>query len=590
LIRAFALLIAVSVPSLAAAQEPHGEVPQGAGGSPPQETPAAGAPAARAAGQPSEKARTPDPSTVPTVRKLDLGEVVRGTPVRATGSNLPDKERIRLELGGVDIGQPLESHGDFFTFVVPAEAPLGQHLLRISVTPDPNADAAAAGIAVSGMTPKPIHTGYLHVIGDQKGAFKLSRVEPTVISPETDHLIVVGEGLGGPGRDFALLLDGKEVPLCWDAHCKGFKARFVSPYELRVEGRFDAPWCEANAGTPRLSMRRGDLFSENGLDLRVVPYRSSAIRDLSLLVSAAVVALLLMVAFWGNGSHTVLGQTYRARAFLIDTETDTYSLSKLQFYAWSAAALFGYCYLALSRWLVQGHVDIPDVPENLPGLLAVSAGTAVVSVGVTAARGPKAAGGVQPSFADLVSTAGVISPERLGLFLWTIVGIAAFLFAVIRADPLLITDLPKIPERLMVLSGISAAGYLGGKAVRKPGPIIEKILPEHGSLTLTIIGRNLARDAGITIEGKSLFETMKSTALRPTVVEPENNEDRGEPQFGKILKLKTEVDPTWFASAEAGEPVTLTLKLTNQDGQSATWPFDVPPELVAKLTPGGARG
>jgi hypothetical protein len=59
--------------------------------------------------------------------------------------------------------------------------------------------------------------------------------------------------------------------------------------------------------------------------------------------------------------------------------------------------------------------------------------------------------------------------------LWTILGVGTFLYAVLQLPPGSISELPAVPERLLVLMGLSSAGYLGGKMARKAGPVIDEI-------------------------------------------------------------------------------------------------------------------
>ena len=561
----------------------------------------AGASAIGGAAGAEQRAASSKGSPVPFVEELAPTDVARGSPVTAKGENLPtNKDAITLELSGFDIGHPsfVDDKGSSFTFVVPHEIvrdgkrerlPLGEHLLRMTITQPSSRKKDALDAGMRRMTAKPFFEGTLYVVGDSRTAIKLTKLDPPVISPETKRVSLIGEGMVGEGLDYSLLIDGKALELCWKSECEKLRARFLSPYELEVTGNF-TDVIQGHAGKHQVSLRRGAIASEGKVDVEIVAHRGSTIRHWSLALSFGILGVIVLLATKGGQGHTVRGRSYDLRAFLIDTETDTYSLSKLQFYLWSAAALLGYSYLSLSRWLVQGQTDLVDIPENLPGLLVVSGGTAVASIGITAVRGPKAAGDVHPSFSDLVTVGGVVSPERFQFFLWTIVGVASFLFAVFQVDPLSIKELPAVPERLLYLSGASAAGYLGGKLVRAPGPVIENIIAKAGSLTLTIIGRNLAVNAAITLDGKQLSEnirqgqeTTRSTEaakLRPKIVEAEDKQDSEKPKLGRILELTTSVPREWKeewlkrADAETGA-VQLTLTLTNDDGQKATWPIEI---------------
>jgi hypothetical protein len=251
----------------------------------------------------------------------------------------------------------------------------------------------------------------------------------------------------------------------------------------------------------------------------------------------------------------------------------------------------------LSRYLVQGHFELPEVPEGLPGIIGISAVTTAGSIGITAARGPKGAGTAEPSFSDLVSVGGVVSPERFQFLLWTLVAIFAFLAAALQLDPLQIDTLPKLPERLLELSGISAAGYLGGKLVRKPGPVISEVLIKSGSLVLTIMGRNLDRFARFEINGQSISKLLPAgsadeSPYRAVVLEPEGGERAS--TFAKSLQIALQKpDPTWLASSK--QPPELELAVINQDGQRAAYQLDLDLDIwqnfvgaPAKTLPAGA--
>lgn len=222
-----------------------------------------------------------------------------------------------------------------------------------------------------------------------------------------------------------------------------------------------------------LAVGYGDVISET------LPFRVFVMGKLRVALIAAVIALALALLPLGllsfvRNSYRVAGQPYKLRMLFLDQETDTYSLSKLQFYLWTVAALFGYAYLFISRVKVQ-YLEWPDVPATLPGIISVAAGTAIGAQLITAVKGSKGAGEEKPSFADFITSGGVVAPDRLQMFLWTLFGVGAFFVAALDQAPGVIKELPAVPERLLYLMGISSAGYLGGKLARKPGPVINEI-------------------------------------------------------------------------------------------------------------------
>ena len=147
-------------------------------------------------------------------------------------------------------------------------------------------------------------------------------------------------------------------------------------------------------------------------------------------------ALVYIPVTWRLGRYQIGTRRYRPWSiFLLDQETDTLSLSKFQLYAWTGVAVFGYTYLTVARSLIQGVFEFAPIPEGLPGILAVSGGTAALAAGINNVRGPKGAGEEQPSFADLITTGGVVVAERFQFLVWTVLGALAFLFLVVFSDP-----------------------------------------------------------------------------------------------------------------------------------------------------------
>ena len=58
---------------------------------------------------------------------------------------------------------------------------------------------------------------------------------------------------------------------------------------------------------------------------------------------------------------------------------------------------------------------LSKVPDNLPTMLGISAGTAALSIGTTGIRGSKGAGSPHPELGDFITSGGVFSAERFQL-------------------------------------------------------------------------------------------------------------------------------------------------------------------------------
>ena len=530
-------------------------------------------------------AKSPAPG-LPRIVKVEPTEVVWGTPVKVTGEFFPAKpEHITIFLDDFELGHPIDiaSDGKSFDFIVPKEIERGAtkialprttYMLRVAWVRE--------GTVLGATTPAQRDAGYVRVVSDSRKELKLTNVRPALIGPRTHDVVLMGEGFGGTSAGYSLLIDDQDVPVCWSEPCaEGIALRGVvaSDHEIKLGGRFPS----MGTGPRMLSLRSDDTINAASAQVLFTEMVPSQIKETALQVSAALLLLVLVIALLGGGPHKVYKTTYWARAFLIDPETDTYSLSKLQFYAWSAAAVFGYFYLTLSRTLIQGQLSLAEVPDNLPGILAISAGTAMLAAGIAKGRGPKAAGGVQPSFSDLITTGGVVSPERFQFLLWTLVAIAGFVLLLLRTDPGTSTDLPKVPDSLLILSGISAACYLGGKLVRAPGPVVDEIIARPGSLELVVIGRNLSANATFLIDGQPITGLLggsnDESTLRPNVLELEKEGS----DLAKRLLLRVVSPESLRMDKEQPFPEVLTLTVVNPDNQKAVWPVKLSEALRYKI-------
>jgi hypothetical protein len=197
-------------------------------------------------------------------------------------------------------------------------------------------------------------------------------------------------------------------------------------------------------------------------------------------VTLAIFGIVIVLVYKYLRATVIEGDNYVVRALFLDKETNTYSLSKLQFYLWTLVAVFGYVYLAIAKNWFQHFYSLPAVPSGLPGIVAIAAGTAVGAQVVTNINGPKGSGQLKPSLADFVTTGDVVAAERVQFFVWTIIGALGFLMVVLRLDPRVLKDLPDVPSSILAISGLSAFGYLGGKLARDPGPVITETMVGTG--------------------------------------------------------------------------------------------------------------
>jgi hypothetical protein len=304
-------------------------------------------------------------------------------------------------------------------------------------------------------------------------------------------------------------------------------------------------------------------------------------RNYALGVTALLVLLifvLLNAARKAMASGTRQG-TFLLSALFLDEQTQTYSLSKCQFYAWTLASILAYVFFAVARSLIQGSAVFPDVPGGLPAILLFSAGTSVLATGITSSKGSKGAGEIHPTLGDFITSGTVVAPERLQFVLWTAVGIFTFLTIVFKSDPFTLSGLPDVPPGFLQLMGISSAGYLAGKLARKAGPVITAFSvtsvdpidydpPAHPQppapqpvLKVNIKGQNLDPKAKIKVDGQPVRGDMFTV----------EGADTPDPQSG----FCTDVNVTLKSAASYIEG-SHTLTMVNGDAQAAdvTFPID----------------
>jgi hypothetical protein len=446
--------------------------------------------------------------------------------------------------------------------------------------------------------------GDLRVLSDELAKVKIDSISPVTVYPagtnNTYDFEISGENLGKAPGDNIVDVVGRGPQIAGSPEdCKKYASnqaydKMCLSYDPGMEGRklevtgFNA----GNHGGPvNIRLQVGNNVSDpKALTLSALP--EWAVRALAILISV-VFAVIVLAMVWkgiklakGGESGSVLDW------FFLDKQTNSYSLSKFQLIAWTAVAIFGYVYVLLCRTLIQWDFHFPPIPNGWPTLLGVSAATTVAAVGITANRGSKGAGPLEPSFADFISSGGMVTGDRFQFFAWTLVGFLGFLLLVVLADPSTLKELPDVPQGFLYLVGISAAGYIGGKVVRLPGPVIQQLLvsatPLRDSqgkeqpveLTIHLKGENLSTDAAIKID---------SVQLRP----------KDEFEIVEVKPQNTPADPSFRAEVNVclknaakyvqGE---YELTFTNKDGQMAVTKFPVDPlklNTVGNLTAGAAR-
>ena len=358
--------------------------------------------------------------------------------------------------------------------------PDGDHELTLVVEsppPPPAPDTTSTEEApTTAPAPAPAPTIYKESIHIATAILLESVGSKALQSPEdTFQIRLRGEGFDGAQPELnEIRIGGYRRDVCWDdSDCNARHSK--------IRGHVESSREITLAGVNPVE-ERTDRFQVCHLEncTREVTDQSAAQTYWFTVLGAAlatmlVAGLVIGLVYKYLKPSMIEGESYIARALFIDKETNTYSLSKLQFYLWTLVAVFGYVYLALSRNLVQYSFGLPALPSGLPGIVGLAGTTAIGAQIVTNINGPKGAGQAKPTLADFVTSGDVVAADRVQFFVWTVIGAAGFFLVIANLDPRTLVELPAVPESLLTISGISAFGYLGGKLARDPGPVVAEV-------------------------------------------------------------------------------------------------------------------
>ncbi len=286
--------------------------------------------------------------------------------------------------------------------------------------------------------------------------------------------------------------------------------------------------------------------------------------------------------------------------FLVDVKTNTYSLARAQFIWWLAIIVFGYLFLLIGRGLFRRTWEF--IPLSGFGYtFLISLATLVTAQATSEIRGSKGSGEVNPGWSDLIVHGGVVALERVQQIVWNlIIGIAFILILAVTYPTA--SSFPTIPSELLALIGISATGYIGGKAIRKPGPNINQVIlygkdpksPDY----ITIAGANFSlggkilnseekeevntqiKDAGVIVQmvyldnkeeiSETLVEIKKDDIV---TIKPDPDAPMEFCRRFKIpLKDLKRLPEDWLSKfSEHYDQREVKITIINADGQKAVW-------------------
>ncbi|MGO8672553.1 MAG: hypothetical protein ACLQVD_14455 [Capsulimonadaceae bacterium] len=290
---------------------------------------------------------------------------------------------------------------------------------------------------------------------------------------------------------------------------------------------------------------------------------------------AGLIAILCVVILISNlnelrHGHEVEVFWKEGASILYEPANNTYSLAKFQFYAWMITIVFVWLYQLLYEGWAFNHWTLPG-PASITkgGLTTIDSAfitsliTLVVAQSILVVKGAHGSGAEGPHMSDLISYGGVIAPERVMQFAWTILGTTGYIALTIATYPTT-RALPQLDEGLLLLTGMSAT-YAAGKLIRKAGPTIDQIVARDGT-SIDIYGSNLSQRAGVSIRSSQGNQSAEID-IPPSDIQAPNSDGHPLDDTGNgfVSLLNVKIDAARVKLRE-GE---VTVKLVNDDGQIA---------------------
>jgi len=205
------------------------------------------------------------------------------------------------------------------------------------------------------------------------------------------------------------------------------------------------------------------------------------------------------------------------------------SLSLFQFTMWTFVISFAYLGIYLTR-ILNGQLELAPLDGNMMILLGLSVSAPIINKVISNVKYSNAGcENTIPKYSSMLEENDKFSLTRFQFFLWTWVSIVIFFgilsydLATLSVDNIKELRLPEINDTLIVLMGISQAGYLGAKAVTKINPTITKFLRNFNSVknkeVWTILGNGLGNEYGKAIVNTTEFDQEQILRWNDKVIE-----------------------------------------------------------------------
>lgn len=310
--------------------------------------------------------------------------------------------------------------------------------------------------------------------------------------------------------------ESKEIKSCLETYVADVK--MPSQYNTMLTKLSPATLSQPDAktGLQELSFsipeNMDDFANENfirrNLKIRInVNGRNSHFATITLLPENWNVKIILFTLFTTLATlgmvSWILGKWNILPNILLDVETNTYSLSRFQAFAWTIVLLGSYFYIAICTGLVLRDGIIPDFNPSLIGLMSISY-TGLISSHFLGKKNPKNEITDQPpELSNLFSSGGIVDISRLQLLFFTLVAIAVYIYNLAIDNTL--NGLPDIPPTLHGLLLTSQGSYIGGKLFGDK-IAVNRIFPNIFSLTekeveFNMVGGGFVDGIKVMIEG-----------------------------------------------------------------------------------------
>lgn len=211
-----------------------------------------------------------------------------------------------------------------------------------------------------------------------------------------------------------------------------------------------------------------------------------------LIAFAALVVLYLI--YWRLTGNPHISEIYIGAARIP-------SATKLQWFLWTAVAIFAYIAMYVGRVQI-GKIDaINEIPVNLLLAMGISIGTNIGSRAIQTSQTANGKKSTSPSRAKSIFEDDDGNPDlsRIQMLAWTFVAIGVYLVHLAQQiQSGNYNTLPDIDASLMVLMGLGQGAFLGKQLITADTPILDRLTPNSGKPgdTITLSGQSFSDAQG----------------------------------------------------------------------------------------------